>query len=142
MQRHDSGSFPPPDVVHASTATPLIQYPPTEPDFLIIGLFALRLAKKLIESLEPYYERSEDFCWIYNFLAPFPVDCDLAKITGDRKNQYAMVYPAIVARMKRQPQYPLRFMEMSPATADRRGELHRQGGMTDGMYDTSTEYPC
>lgn len=37
--------------------------------FTIIGLFAFRLAKKLMEALAPYVGRDEDLVWIAEFLA-------------------------------------------------------------------------
>ncbi|KAF1343755.1 hypothetical protein EJ07DRAFT_160661, partial [Lizonia empirigonia] len=100
-------------------------------EFLIVGLFALRLTKTLIEGLPQYPERYGDLAWLAHMLAPFPIDYDLAKLTGEGKRDYLRTYPAVVSRMKRQPGYPLRFMQMNPATVARLDVLHRQGGMTD-----------
>ncbi|KAF9693044.1 hypothetical protein EKO04_009062 [Ascochyta lentis] len=129
--QHYNLPYPPPDV-HPSPSPPTsAPAPPTPPDFLIVGLFSLRITKKLVESLHPYLERDADIAWLAHFLALFPPDCDLAKVSGVRKTNYVLVYRDIVARMKRQPHYPARFMEMNPARPDRRDELRRQGGMTD-----------
>ncbi|KAF1349335.1 hypothetical protein EJ07DRAFT_140267, partial [Lizonia empirigonia] len=106
---------------------------PRGSEFLIVGLFALRLTKTLIEGLPQYPERYGDLAWLAHMLAPFPIDYDLAKLTGEGKRDYLRTYPAVVSRMKRQPGYPLRFMQMNPATVARLDVLHRQGGMTDAQ---------
>lgn len=135
MHQHDSGTYPPPDVLlHASSAAPPARPLPRGSDFLIVGLFALRLTKTLIEGLPQYAERYGDLAWLAHMLAPFPSDYDLAKLTGERRQDYLRTYPAVVSRMKRQPGYPLRFMQLNPATVARLDVLHRQGGMTDGAY--------
>ncbi|KAF2686739.1 hypothetical protein K458DRAFT_416093 [Lentithecium fluviatile CBS 122367] len=87
---------------------------PKRPDFLIIGLFALRLTKKLIRSLDRYPERDDDVAWINRFLRPYTRRDALGRITGDRIEDYVTMYPAIIARFIRQPRYPVAFMEMNP----------------------------
>jgi hypothetical protein len=108
---------PPPDVVRMPLATPPFQPPAPpipNPNFLIIGLFALRLAKRLIEGLEIYPGRDADAAWLTNFLSPYPLGFALAKISGPRKEDYLAVYQSIISRMTKQPRYPLRFMQMNP----------------------------
>jgi len=88
--------------------------PPKCPDFLIIGLFALRLAKKLIRSLDRYPERDDDIAWINRFLHPYTRRDALAKISGERIEDYVTKYPAVVARFIKQPRYPIAFTELNP----------------------------
>jgi hypothetical protein len=52
--------------------------------------------------------------WIANFLAPYSSEYSLAKISGQRKEDYLSTYQDIVSRMKKQPRYPMRFMQMNP----------------------------
>ncbi|KAG9380716.1 ATG22 multi-domain protein [Pyrenophora tritici-repentis] len=96
--------------------------PTTAADFLIVGLFALRLARRLIESLDYYAERNADVIWVTNFLAPFDQAYALAKISGPRKEDYVATYQNIIKRMKRQPKYPVRFMQMNPDPSMRQGQ--------------------
>ncbi|KAF1918570.1 hypothetical protein BDU57DRAFT_446291 [Ampelomyces quisqualis] len=84
------------------------------PEFLIVGLFALRLTKRLIEGLEKYPGREADMDWLTNFLAPYPPEYALAKISGPRMDDYVATYQEVVSRMRKQPRYPLRFMQMNP----------------------------
>jgi hypothetical protein len=129
MQHHriaSSRRTPPPDIVRSSGfTTPTSPAPPSlshlsqhpalpDREFLIIGLFALRLTKRLIEGLEYYPGCNEDVAWLTNFLAPYPLEFALAKISGPRKEDYIATYHNIISRMKRQPRYPLRFMHMNP----------------------------
>jgi hypothetical protein len=137
MQHHrhtPSRRTPPPDVVRNPNTSPTAppparssqSHPPAQPrpEFLIIGLFALRLAKRLIEGLENYSSRDADVAWLTNFLAPYPTEFALAKISGPRKDDYIAVYQDIVSRMKKQPRYPMRFMQMNP---DRTMQMRQQG---------------
>jgi hypothetical protein len=142
-QRHaPSRRMPPPDVVRfpppAATAQSLPHPPPLpsphNPGFLIVGLFALRLAKQLIEGLENYPERDADTAWIANFLAPYPLEFALAKISGPRIEDYVATYQWIVSRMKSQPRYPFRFMQMNP---DR--SLQRRQGLREAARDYARE---
>ncbi|KAH7091947.1 hypothetical protein FB567DRAFT_434709 [Paraphoma chrysanthemicola] len=132
MQPHrfqSSRRTPPPDVVRSANAlpppggasrqssapaVPPIQPAPSNAEFLIIGIFSLRLTKRLIEGLDYYSTRDADIAWIANFLAPYPSNYALAKISGPRKEDYMAMYQDIVSRMKRQPRYPMRFMQMNP----------------------------
>ncbi|KAH7380525.1 hypothetical protein DE146DRAFT_671768 [Phaeosphaeria sp. MPI-PUGE-AT-0046c] len=143
-------STPPPDVVRPQRSifpenqctldqTSSSRSPPPSPraaDFLIIGLFAVRLTKRLIEGLEPYSQSDADISWLSTFLAAYASEYALAKISGPRKDEYVAMYQDIVSRMKRQPRYPMRFMQMNPDGSTRRGG--REGGrgeerqMTDG----------
>jgi hypothetical protein len=88
--------------------------PPKRPEFLIVGLFALRLAKKLIRLLDKYPEHDSDIAWINRFLHPYTRRDALAQLTGERMEDYVTVYPAIVARFIKQSRYPLAFMELNP----------------------------
>lgn len=140
MQPHNSTPFPPPDVVpHRASSAPPRPPPPSSaaPEFLIIGLFALRLTHRLIEGLEYYPGRDADLIWLADFLAPFQPQYALAKISGPRKDDYIATYQAIVSRMIKQPQYPIRFMQTNPDRAlqrERRGqESERPREMSDGM---------
>lgn len=108
---------------------PQLPLTPTPPEFLIIGLFALRLTEELIRRLEPYPERDTDIHWLHNFLSPFHRDYALAKISGRRKDDYIATYHGVVSRMKKQPRYPMQFMQMNPdqtmQRAAREGENNR-----------------
>jgi hypothetical protein len=109
------------------------------PDFLIVGLFALRLTKRLIIGLEQYPSRDADVAWLTDFLAPYPLEYALAKISGRRRDDYIAMYQSIVSRMKRQPRYPIRFVQLNPdqhmQRDSRGGEAERQCGMTDSVFD-------
>ncbi|OAL49039.1 hypothetical protein IQ07DRAFT_512433 [Pyrenochaeta sp. DS3sAY3a] len=83
-------------------------------DFVIVALFALRLAKRIIERLEPYPKRRTDLYWIDRFLAPYHADYALAMLHGNRKADYLATYPMIVTRMKRQDRYPIHFEHVCP----------------------------
>jgi hypothetical protein len=88
---------------------------PKRPEFLVIGLFALRLAKKLIRAMDKYPERDGDIAWINRFLQPY-THCDaLAQISGERLEDYVTKYPTIVARFIKQPRYPVVFTELDPS---------------------------
>jgi hypothetical protein len=142
MQPHGHALTPIPDVVRAPSAPPLLltraPLPRPTPEFLVIGLFALRLTKRLTESLEYYPGRDVDIIWLVNFLAPFNNEYALAKISGSRKDDYLATYQGIVSRMKKQPKYPARFMQMNPdqsmQLARRGGETARPKALTDGKY--------
>ncbi|KAL1592101.1 hypothetical protein SLS59_009983 [Nothophoma quercina] len=88
---------------------------PAPPSFLVINLFTLRLAFKLIQGLDYYAERFEDLNWIAKFLEIYHPGYDLAKLTGERWRKYLAKYPDIVRRMKRQ----------------KREVIRKRGGMTD-----------
>ncbi|RMZ70420.1 hexose transporter [Pyrenophora seminiperda CCB06] len=102
---------PPTYPTHRRPSPPL---PEPFPDFLIIGLFALRLTRRLIGKLDYYPERTADVTWLTNFLAPFDPTYELAKVSGPRKDDYVRTYQSIIRRMKRQPKYPMHFMQMNP----------------------------
>ncbi|CAO2651780.1 Nn.00g000630.m01.CDS01 [Neocucurbitaria sp. VM-36] len=138
MQHHRTAPFPPPDVVPERALSAPPQSPPplsSAPEFLIIGLFALRLTLRLIEGIHYYPGRDADIIWLADFLAPFQPQYALAKISGPRKNDYIATYQAIVSRMIKQPRYPVRFMQMNPDRSlqqERRGlENERSREMTD-----------
>ena len=124
---------------NAPLGIPLPPPPPQlNPEFLIIGLFALRLAKRLIASFEHYPSRDTDVAWLTNFLAPYPLEFALAKISGARRYDYIAVYRGIISRMKKQPRYPIHFMLMNPGRLMQQqqragGEAEREqlGDMTD-----------
>jgi hypothetical protein len=146
FRRSSSRRTPPPDVVRASSILSPAQLPrPAQPpnlDWLIIGLFALRLTKQMIEGLEHYHQSDADIAWLTAFLAPYPPEYALAKISGPRKDDYVATYQAIVSRMKRQPRYPMRFMQMNPDRSRQQGQGRREAEwegvreMTDRTFDT------
>ncbi|PSN70485.1 hypothetical protein BS50DRAFT_488375, partial [Corynespora cassiicola Philippines] len=82
--------------------------------FTIIGLFAFRLAKKLMEALYPYVGRDEDLVRIAEFLANYHESFSLAKISGSRLDNYVHTYPAIVSWFRKRDNYPDRYMDFSP----------------------------
>ncbi|KNG45542.1 hypothetical protein DDE82_008314 [Stemphylium lycopersici] len=141
MQDYRAGLSPAPDVVRGPSAPPRFSdghptAPPPTLEFLVIGLFALRLTKRLIESLDYYPGRDSDIIWLVNFLAPFSDDYSLAKISGSQKDEYLEMYHRILSRMKKQPRYPIRFMQMNPDQSiyqtRRRSDAERPRNMTDG----------
>jgi hypothetical protein len=155
VQHHQGAArrhTPPPDVVRSSQVSSQDVVHPSQdsspstrpsplplapvPEFLIIGLFALRLTKRLVESLESYAGRDTDIYWLTNFLAPYPPEYALAKISGPRKDDYVAKYQEVVSRMKKQPRYPMRFMQMNPdqSMRQRQGDRDVERGMTDRMY--------
>ncbi|KAF1967228.1 hypothetical protein BU23DRAFT_403826, partial [Bimuria novae-zelandiae CBS 107.79] len=88
---------------------------PQRPEYLIVGLFALRITKTLIQQLDPYEGRHSDLRWIDNFLRPYHPDNALAKLTDARVvDEYVSEYPPMVRRMIKQPRYRKVFMEMNP----------------------------
>jgi hypothetical protein len=147
MQHHRNASSrrtPPPDIVRSSrttTAGPLAL--PTRPayEFLIIGLFALRLTKRMIEGLEYYPRRDNDIVWLTKFLAPYSHELALAKIYGLRKEDYIATYQDIISRMKRQPRYPLRFMQMNPDHCTRQQQNSRMSERKTSTEMTDGELP-
>ncbi|KAF1927550.1 uncharacterized protein M421DRAFT_41788, partial [Didymella exigua CBS 183.55] len=120
---------------------------PPRSDFLIIGLFTLRLALRLIASLPAYDTRATDMTWLQTFLAPYDSAYDLAKISGAAKAEFLDAYPKLLARMKRQDKYPEVFMAMNPTVLPRRRALVGKGGMGDAerreivdFVDAATEW--
>ena len=87
---------------------------PPAPAFLIVGLFALRLAHRLVSSLGSYPEQRADLSWLNGFLAPYGAGYDLAVLRGAAKEEYLDVYPRVVGRMKRQRGFPRVFMQENP----------------------------
>ncbi|CAG5159286.1 uncharacterized protein ALTATR162_LOCUS5508 [Alternaria atra] len=85
QQQQISTLSPLPDIMRGPSAPPLLARrpspPPPAPEFLIVGLFALRLTKRLIEGLNYYPGRDADIIWLVNFLAPYHNDYALAKIS-------------------------------------------------------------
>ncbi|CAN9122589.1 unnamed protein product [Alternaria alternata] len=144
MQRNQRSALSPlPDITRSPSAPLRPAHRPTPPipapEFLIIGLFALRLTERLIVSLDYYPGRDADIIWLVNFLAPYPNDYKLAKISGSRRDDYLAMYQNIVSRMKKQPKYPMRFMQMNPDPSmqqARRGRgMDRPREMTDERLD-------
>ncbi|KAH9865992.1 hypothetical protein J1614_008556 [Plenodomus biglobosus] len=144
MQHQSQGRHPPPDIglVPLTAATGLGQ-----PSFTIIALFALRLAKQLIQGLDSYPGQYTDLTWLTNFLDAYHVGYAFAKISGPQKDDYVVTYPSIVSRMKKQRMYPKRFMQMHP---DQAVQAHLSGRgaertleMSDGMFAHNTSrYRC
>ncbi|KAG9193573.1 hypothetical protein G6011_03608 [Alternaria panax] len=139
MQHQRYALSPLPDVGRAPSAPPHLPCRPSPlpqaPEVLIIGLFALRLTKRLIESLDYYPGRDADIIWLVNFLAPYHNNYELAKISGSRRGDYLAMYQSIVSRMKKQSKYPMQFMQMNPnqsiQQARRRSEVGQSRDMTD-----------
>jgi hypothetical protein len=96
----------------------------------------------MIEGLEHYHERDADIAWLTAFLAPYPPEYALAKISGTRKDDYVAAYQTILSRMKKQPRYPMRFMQLNPDRSQQKGQGRREaeregaGEITDRMFDT------
>jgi hypothetical protein len=82
----------------------------------------------MVEDLEYYPGRDADIAWLDDFLAPYPPEYALTKLSGIRKESYVATYQNIVSRMKRQPRYPLRFMQMNP---DRSTQRRQEGQEVD-----------
>lgn len=151
QHRHQPHPYPPPDIYpagthsHPQSATPQLANPQQDlrtlpapnPNFLIVGIFVLRLARRLIQSLDDYPERAGDITWLDTFLAPYNTSYGLAKVTGSVRQAYLAAYPAIISRMKVQARYPAAFMALNPATPDCRETLTRRGGLTDGRIVAS-----
>lgn len=142
MQPNRLPPHPPPTSHHSQYAQAAYQNAPSPPgDFVIVALFALRLAKRIIERLEPYTKRRTDLLWIDRFLAPYHADYALAMLHGNRKADYLTTYPMIVSRMKNQDRFPVHFMHVSPVRdlslpRDReRGDVAlRQPPMSDSKF--------
>lgn len=115
---------------HAATPRPAPRPDPSEiqpsPHFIIVGLFALRLTLRLVSRLDTYPQRTADVRWLETFLAPYPAEYALAKVSGASKEEYVTRYPDIVGRMKCQPMYPVVFMGMNPDKS-----RQKTGEMTD-----------
>lgn len=122
------------------TSSPSSPPPPPStraPDFIVVGLFALRLTKRLIEGLEPYLYRDADISWLSTFLAQYPIEYALAKISGSRKDEYMSTYQEIVSRMKKQHRYPMRFMQLNPDRSV--GQASSDGGRVNEREMTDRE---
>jgi hypothetical protein len=140
QQQQISTLSPIPDIMRGPSAPPRLARrsspPPPALQFLIVGLFALRLTKRLIESLDYYPGRDADIIWLVNFLAPYHNDYALARISGTRRDDYLAMYRSIVSRMKKQSKYPVRFMQMNPDQSTQQAwrgrETERPRKMTDG----------
>ncbi|KAJ4305913.1 hypothetical protein N0V90_001446 [Kalmusia sp. IMI 367209] len=95
--------------------TPLQSQSPQRPDFLVVGLFALRLTKRLVHQLDPYEGRESDLHWLTNFLRPYHEDYALARLKDPVViDNYTAEYPRTVKRVIKQPKYRKVFMEMNP----------------------------
>lgn len=89
--------------------------PPSRPEYLVIGLFALRITKRLVQQLDPYDGHGADLNWLKRFLQPYRAEHALAKLTDARAiDDYVRNYPAMVRRMIKQPRYRRVFMDMNP----------------------------
>ncbi|KAF2643914.1 hypothetical protein P280DRAFT_392959 [Massarina eburnea CBS 473.64] len=89
------------------------------PEFIIVGLFVLRLAKRVIERLDSYPERRADLAWIDSFLTYYRADDDLAELRGAAMDEFAKTNPAIISHFIKQPRYPIAFMEVDPTPRGR-----------------------
>lgn len=110
-----------------SSAAPPAPSPPRA-DFLIIGLFALRLTQRMLVSLPDFAHRAADLGWLGDFLSPYDPAYDLAKISGSMKEDFLDNYPKIVSTMKRQDGFPVRFMALNPLVRESGG----RNVMSDG----------
>ncbi|KAL1593152.1 hypothetical protein SLS60_010759 [Paraconiothyrium brasiliense] len=98
--------------------------PPPRPEYLIIGLFALRITRRLILYLDPYQGSDFDIRWLDSFLQPYPPSYALAKLTDPRTiEEYVQKYPSIVRTMIKQPRYRRVFMDMNPERKETQREL-------------------
>ncbi|KAF2452210.1 hypothetical protein P171DRAFT_347218 [Karstenula rhodostoma CBS 690.94] len=89
--------------------------PPPRPQYLIIGLFALRLTQHLIMYLNPYAGSDTALRWLDAVLRSYDTRYALAKLKDRRSiEDYVRVYPGIVRSMIRQPKYRSVFMGMNP----------------------------
>lgn len=146
---HQTSPYPPPDINNPAFPTEPhnsrsshAELPPTpatgtprdpalpKPDFLIVGLFALRLTQGMLLSLPAYSHRAADLNWLSAFLSPYDPAYDLARISGSARADFLATYPRIVSRMKKQDKFPVRFMAMKPMVRGRDGA--RSGGMSEG----------
>ncbi|KAF1962268.1 hypothetical protein CC80DRAFT_389128, partial [Byssothecium circinans] len=89
------------------------------PEYLIVGLFSLRLARRLIEKLNAYPERSADLAWLDNFLSYYAPDDDLAELRSYAMDDFAKTYPVIIHHFIKQPKFPIAFMQMDPTPRGR-----------------------
>lgn len=102
---------PPPRV---PTPFPSTHRPP-RPEYLIVGLFALRLTQHVLLHLDAYPGRDIALRWLESFLAPYAAHFALAKLRDPRTiDEYVRVYPGIVRCMIKQPKYRRVFMDMDP----------------------------
>lgn len=101
---------------------------PQRPQFLVVGLFALRITRSLIQHLDGYKTLGSDLGWLEGFLQPYRADEALARLSDPGTiEEYVREYPALVRRMIKQPGYRRIFMEMAPRAEVTEREL------TDGM---------
>ncbi|KAL5392296.1 hypothetical protein DPSP01_000811 [Paraphaeosphaeria sporulosa] len=105
--------------------------PPPRPEYLIVGLFALRLTQHLIMRLDPYAGIDAALRWLEAFLRSYDASFDLAKLKDPRSiEDYVRMYPGIVRSMIKQPKYRRVFMDMDP---DKKIEGR---DLSDGEYAT------
>ncbi|PVI05250.1 hypothetical protein DM02DRAFT_517022 [Periconia macrospinosa] len=95
------------------------------PEFIIVGLFVLRLARRLMDKLNSYPEKDADAAWIDGFLSHYTADEDLAELRGPSIDNFAKTWPVIIGHFIKQPKYPLVFTHMNPITEAH--ELQRLG---------------
>lgn len=96
----------------------------------------------MIDGLADYAGRDSDRAWLTDFLAPYPREYALAKVSGPRKDDYIANYQAIVARMKRQPRYPMRFMQMNPDRSQQQGHARREAERETEREMTDRKFRC
>lgn len=70
--------------------------------------------------------------WLEAFLAPYPAEYALAKVSGARREEYVVNYEGVVGRMKKQARYPVVFMGMNPD----REQAMRGGGKYGGSNES------
>ncbi|KAL5401232.1 hypothetical protein PMIN03_011686 [Paraphaeosphaeria minitans] len=103
--------------------------PPPRPEYLIVGLFALRLTHHLILCLDPYAGSDAAVHWLEAFLRSYHTSFALAKLKDPRSiEDYVRMYPVIVRSMIKQPKYRKVFMDMDPGKKVEGREL------SDGEY--------
>lgn len=100
------------------------------PDFIIVGLFVLRISRQLIDKLNSYSQRDADAAWIDGFLSHYSATDDLAKLQGSSMDNFAKTWPVIINHFIKQPNFPLAFMQLNPIP-----RVHESQQLSDSMLN-------
>lgn len=115
--------------------------PPPRPEFLVIGLFALRITRRVILQLDPYPGSDMDLRWLENFIQAYHPSYTLAKLKDPRTiEDYVQQYPGLVRRMIKQPRYRRVFMDMNPVEGVGQRDMtngESKSGGTNNWYTDS-----
>ncbi|CAI6332353.1 unnamed protein product [Periconia digitata] len=84
------------------------------PEFIIIGLFVLRITRRLVDKLDSYTEKNADMIWIDSLLSQYSASDDLAELRGSSIDNFAKTWPVIINHFIKQPKFPLVFTQMNP----------------------------